>query len=171
MIDNLVRIVLNKGFGMRKRYRHGLAWGCNKLKGCGYRLTMTRESIVKVLTQSNEHLNVDEIFFEVKKSHPGAGLSSIYRTLDLLVDLGIVHKFKFGEAKSRYELVCEKESSANHHHLICDSCGKIVDYKELLDEEKMVARKMVEKLNSKYGFQITRHIVQYFGICEDCSVN
>jgi Fur family ferric uptake transcriptional regulator len=153
---------------MPRGFRKGQGWYLSKLQGHGYRLTIAREAIVSVLGRSQKHLSVEEIFNEAKKIHDGIGLASIYRTLDLLVDLGFVHKLEFGEGKARYTLVNEKSELANHHHLICTRCGGIVDYAELLDEEKDLSKKTAIKLREQYSFEVHRQSVQHFGLCGRC---
>ena len=156
---------------MSKKFKSRARWCSEKLTCGGYRLTLTRESIIIVLNKTKEHLSVDEIYLEVKKIHSSAGLASVYRTLDVLTELGLVHKLEFGEGKARYELVSEKENHDNHHHLICTTCSKIIHYDELLDEERAMSKETAKKLTEKYKFQIDRHNVQYFGICEKCSIS
>src|SRR3712207_9069205 len=81
------------------------------LRDRGYRLTNQRRVIVRGL-EGDRHLSAEEIHDRVKGEHPEIGLSTVYRTLDLLHDLGIVRKDDFGEGYSRYELATERV----HHH-------------------------------------------------------
>ncbi len=150
------------GCGKRKN------WCMNGLRGGGYRMTVTRQSIINVLNTTKEHLSAEDIFEKVKNIHEGIGLASVYRNLELLIELNLVHKHNFGEGKSRYEITTDENANTNHHHLICTSCGKIVDYDEILSEEKSMSKNTEQKLTKKYGFSIERHNVQYLGTCKKC---
>ena len=143
-------------------------WCTNGLRGGGYRMTVSRQSIINVLNKAKEHLSAEEIFAKVKETHEGIGLASVYRNLDLLIELQLATKLNFGEGKARYEIAGNAENHSNHHHLICSTCDKIIDYDEVLDEEKEMSQKTATKLTEKYGFRIERHNVQYFGICNEC---
>jgi Fur family ferric uptake transcriptional regulator len=99
------------------------------LKDRGYRLTNQRRIIVHEL-EGERHLSAEEIYDRVKGEHPELGLSTVYRTLDLLTELGIVRKDDFGEGYSRYELATERV----HHHARCDECGAVIEFNEELME-------------------------------------
>ena len=99
------------------------------LRSRGYRLTNQRRTIVREL-EGSRHLSAEEIYDRVKGGYPELGLSTVYRTLDLLHELEIVRKEDFGEGYSRYELVTERM----HHHARCRECGKVIEFNEELME-------------------------------------
>jgi Fur family transcriptional regulator, ferric uptake regulator len=154
---------------MNNNCRKNKKFCLNKLQNDGYRLTNSREAVIQVLSNSQKHLSIEEIFLETKKIHSNAGIASIYRTLDLLVELGFVHKLEFGEGKARYEIINQNNKNINHHHLVCTKCGLIIDYDELLDEEIETSKRTVNKLEKQYEFTIQKHNIQYFGICKNCN--
>src|SRR5829696_657712 len=104
------------------------------LRNRGYRLTNQRRSIVRELEgarlEGARHLSAEEIYNRVKGSYPELGLSTVYRTLDLLHELGVVRKEDFGEGYSRYELATERM----HHHARCGECGTVIEFNEELME-------------------------------------
>ena len=131
------------------------------------RLTAPREAILKYLSRSSKHMSAKEIYNYLHRSYPGIGLSTVYRTLDLLAKMGIVAKLSIGDGQRRYEFKTE-EKDEHHHHLICTICGKIINYSEFLDEELDLIRKTEEKLAKKYNFIIQDHNIEFLGICEKC---
>jgi len=68
----------------------------------------------------------------------------------------------------RYELARSPKEDHHHHHLVCTSCAKIIDYADYVDEELKLLRKTEIELSRKYDFNITSHIVQFYGICRGC---
>ncbi|PPK49614.1 Fur family ferric uptake transcriptional regulator [Clostridium algidicarnis DSM 15099] len=132
------------------------------LKGRGYKLTPQRRAIVDtIIDNEGSHLTVEEIYDEVKKICPEIGLATVYRTIVLLEELGIIYKLDLNDGCSRYELVHEDETH-RHHHLICNNCGKVIEVQGDLLES------LEEKIEKGYKFKIKDHSVKFFGICEEC---
>lgn len=151
--------------------RHGQAgppWWSGKIRGCGYRLTIAREAILDILTRSTEHLSAEDVYLKVHKAYPNIGLTTVYRTLELLVQLGLVFKFDFGDGRARYELSEDPKGARHHHHLVCNSCGRVVDYTDFIDEEIELLNQTEKGLSQKYNFNITNHLIQFYGLCDKC---
>ncbi|MFW6139506.1 MAG: Fur family transcriptional regulator [Spirochaetota bacterium] len=134
----------------------------------GYRLTMPREAILETLTSTDKHLSAEDIYMVVHKKHPAIGLTTVYRTLDILVQMGIIFKFDFGDGRTRYELSEHFSKKKHHHHLICTRCKRIVDYSDFLEDELELINKTEKQLSQKYNFNILGHMIQFYGLCEDC---
>ncbi|KYH35959.1 ferric uptake regulation protein [Clostridium tepidiprofundi DSM 19306] len=132
------------------------------LKNRGYKLTPQRRAIINGIIDSvGTHLTAEELYDVVKKKCPEIGLATIYRTLQLLEDTGIVCKLDFDDGCSRYELANDNEKH-QHHHLICSKCGKVIEVEgDLLGE----LEKLIEQ---KYNFDIQDHSLKFYGICEEC---
>ncbi len=128
------------------------------------RLTQKRLLILEVLKGLGGHPTALEIFMKVKEKCPKIGLSTVYRTLELLTKNGILRKFVMGDGQARYEYA----KGEHHHHLICQVCGKIIDYSDFIKEETELVKKIEENLKEKYGFEIQTHTFQFYGICPDC---
>lgn len=138
----------------------------------GHRITKGREAVVHVLAEAGmgEHLSAEDIYIRLRQGSPAVGLTSIYRTLDLLGNLGFVHKFDFGDGRARYELIEGSRGVAHHHHhLVCTGCGLIKDYDDFIDDELELVRRMERSLSKKFKFEITGHVIQFHGICSDCN--
>lgn len=149
----------------RRKAKHVLWQG--KFRGCGYRYTVPREEILRVLSDTSEHLSAEEIYLKVREANPTIGLATVYRTVELLVEMGLLFKSDFGDGRGRYELVSER-SDDHHHHLVCTNCRRVIDYTDYLDEEKDMLVRTEKGLSKKYNFRIKNHLVQFYGLCDRC---
>lgn len=134
----------------------------NNLKEKGYKLTPQRRSILDIIIKSEgSHLTVEEIYDLVKKECPEIGLATVYRTILLLEEIGVLSKINLNDGCNRYEIVHEYEVH-QHHHLICTNCGKVIEVEgDLLDD-------IEKKIQKKYGFLIKNHSLKFYGFCEEC---
>ncbi len=153
--------------------RNGLRpmWWHGRFRGCGYRITAPREAILDVLSKSDEHLSAEEIYIKVHTYYPAVGLTTIYRTLDILANMGLIFKFDFGDSRARYELSEGPKGKKHHHHLICTNCNRIIDYADFIDEEIKLLEQTEKGLLKKYNFKSTNHLIQFYGLCEKCQKN
>lgn len=135
----------------------------DKLKETGFKITPQRRAIVEILLKNNHtHLSSEEIYDLVRVDCPEIGLATVYRTMQLLDEIGAISKLNLDDGCIRYEICLDKEDSHNHHHLICKKCGKIMEAKEdLLDNIECEIQKL-------YNFEILDHDVKFYGLCEDC---
>lgn len=136
------------------------------LKMQGFRMTLPRQVILVVLSKSEDHLLAKDIYMRINKDYPNIGLTTVYRTLDLLVRMNLINKFEFGDGQSRYELAWDYKE--HHHHLVCLGCGKIIDYNDFIDDEIIFFDKIQESLSRKYRFNIDSHEVYFYGKCDAC---
>ena len=130
-------------------------------------MTVPRQAIMEVLSRSSRHLSAEDIYLAVHKVYPAVGLTTVYRTLELLNQMGLVLKFDFGDGRSRYELAAGP-GSEHHHHLLCSSCGRIIDYSEFVDVEVKALKQIEEGLSRKYNFKIDAHRIYFLGLCDRC---
>jgi Fur family ferric uptake transcriptional regulator len=156
------------GRSMAKGISAGPHWWRGTFKGGGHRLTAPRQAILGVLSKTSEHLSAEEIYMAVHKTYPAIGLTTIYRTLDLLVAMGVIVKFDFGDKRARYELAEGLQGKRHHHHLLCTQCGKIIEYTDFMEEEKELLGRTEKGLSKKFNFKITNHIIQFYGLCDKC---
>lgn len=152
---------------MSRRGPMGPPWWHHWFRGCGCRITGPRQAILRILSETPGHPTAEEIFFLVKQMHPQVGLATVYRTLALLVNMGLVHRLDFGEGKARYELVKGREAKEHHHHLFCIRCQKIIDCRDFGEKEDFL-KEMEASLEEKYRFKITGHSIQFYGVCKEC---
>lgn len=132
------------------------------LKENGYKLTSQRRIIFEILQAHNhEHLTPEEIHNFTKDSSENIGIATVYRTLLLFDNLGIVQKLTIDDNGARYELAKDLDSH-DHHHLVCSNCGKVEEVSiDLLDEAE-------EKIEKSHGFKIKNHDLKFYGLCEKC---
>ncbi len=146
----------------------GPPWWHGRFRGCGYRLTVPRDAVLAVLSETLKHLSAEDVYLAVHKIHPTVGLTTVYRTLDLLVEMGLVFKFDFGDGRARYELAEGPKGARHHHHLVCTNCARVVDYTDFIDEEKELLSQTERGLSKKYNFKISNHLIQFYGLCDKC---
>lgn len=131
------------------------------LKEKGFKLTNQRESVLNtILENSGKHLSAEEIYDLVKISCPEIGLATVYRTMQVLDELGLVYKNNFDDGRTRYEITQNEDHQ--HHHLVCRKCGKVIEVEEDLLEQ------LEQQIEKKYNFSITDHKVKFFGYCNKC---
>ncbi len=140
-----------------------------KIKRVGKRMTVGREAILDVLSRSTTHLSAEEIYLQVHGDIPSIGLTTVYRTMELLVNMGMVARFDFGDGRVRFELLQGPSSAKYHHHLVCTACGLIIEYNDFLSEEIEILQIIQSKLSKKFNFSVMNHLVQYYGLCSKCS--
>ena len=125
--------------------------------------------MLDVLTHEEGHLSVEDIYLKVHRAYPSIGLASVYRTLEILVNVGQVYKFDFKDRKARYELAEGPGGKRHHHHLICTECNQVIDYKDFSPTELGLLKRVEEGLYKKYNFKITNHFIQFYGTCAKCN--
>ena len=135
---------------------------------CGYRMTKPREAILDVMEKTTDHLSAEDIYLAVYKFYPNIGLTTVYRNLELLVDMGLIVRFEFGHGRARYELADQYSKKKHHHHLVCKKCSRIFDYSDFMNDEVQFLNRTEKGLSKKYDFQITEHLIQFHGYCRKC---
>lgn len=131
------------------------------------RWTVPREVILDLLSRTSKHMSAKEIYASLYKMYPGIGLTTVYRTLDLLVRAGFINRFPSGDGQNRYEFKSNKKKE-QHHHLVCIKCGKIIDYRDFVDEELELVKKTEDTLAKKHSFNVLGHNIEFYGLCEKC---
>lgn len=133
-----------------------------KLKDKGYKLTPQRRAVLNIIVNNQgEHLSTEEIYDQVRIGCPEIGLATVYRTLQLLDELSILSKLNLDDGCVRYELNMH-EDNHQHHHLICNNCGKVIEViGDLLEP-------LENEIEKNYDFKIQDHKVKFFGLCSEC---
>jgi Fur family transcriptional regulator, ferric uptake regulator len=139
-----------------------------QLRTSHVRITKPRQMIMDVLSGTKEHVSAEEIYMKVHKTYPNVGLTTVYRTLDLLEAMGFVSKLQFGDGRSRYELIDSLTKRRHHHHLVCTGCKRVIDYDDFIDEELELLKKVERELSRKHDFRIMGHEIQFYGMCSRC---
>jgi len=128
-----------------------------KLRNGGYRVTESRLIILELLHNTTTHPTAEEIYNMVKPELPNISLGTVYRTLNVLEDLGLVRRLDCNQSISRYDGNVDM-----HYHAICLNCGKVLD----VDGESL--ENLEERFSIEPGFKILNHKLQIYGYCKDC---
>jgi Fur family ferric uptake transcriptional regulator len=125
----------------------------------GLRMTPQRMMIVAAIEESTDHISAEDVYSQVIKKYPNVNISTVYRTLELLEEMGLVTKTDLGGGRVRYH----PAEKGHHHHLVCRECGKIIDLKE----DAMNGLK--ESLAKDYQFIADLRHLGIWGRCLQCS--
>jgi len=132
----------------------------NYIQANNLKSSKRRDLIFGYVLKTSGHFTADRIYQEMMKIDPGIGIATVYRTSRLLVDCGVLTEHTFGEKRGYFEI--NEISSRHHDHLICTSCGKIIEFQcDLIEDDK-------ERIAKQYQFKIESHNLEIFGICNKC---
>ncbi len=129
------------------------------LKEHDFKLTNQRRKIIETVFASHDHFTADDLHDVLREKGESISKATIYRTLSLLCESGLVESRDFGRGQLYYEHVLGHE---HHDHLICVGCGKVVEFRNA-DLEKLQ-----EKISKARGFRIESHSLRIFGRCKAC---
>lgn len=122
------------------------------------RLTRSRQAVLDILCQVDQHLTPAEVFQKAKAKYPRLGLTTVYRTLDLLAELGYIQRVHLAEGCHSYASTAQ----AHGHHLVCSVCGRAEEFNDCDLEPLMKA------LQARTGFEINVHVLELMGRCPSC---
>lgn len=120
----------------------------------GLKYTRQRRAIAEVFFGSGAHLSLNDVHALAKAKQAGVGYATVYRTMKLMAECGLADEHKFAEGHVRYE-----PSGDHHDHLICTTCGLIVEYEDARIEQ------IQEEMAEKHGFRVVGHRHEIYGEC------
>jgi Fur family ferric uptake transcriptional regulator len=124
------------------------------------RLTKGSQKVLQALAKVKNLATAQDIHAQLRQHGEDApGLTTVYRSLESLVTIGMVQAVELGDGEKRFELV---EPGEHHHHLVCERCKESVHLDQCIVEDIETA------VRTKYGFEITTHILELFGVCKKC---
>jgi Fur family peroxide stress response transcriptional regulator len=128
------------------------------LKDTKVRITPQRHAILEYLINSMAHPTADDIYKALEGKFPNMSVATVYNNLRVFREVGLVKELTYGDSSSRFDFV-----TTQHYHVICEDCGKIVDFHYPgLDEVEQLASHVT-------GFQINNHRMEIYGTCPDCT--
>ncbi len=131
----------------------------NNVSKIGLKNSIQKDYILKILYFSKEHLTAEEISNKIKKNYNvSIGIATVYRAMKFLHDMKLVNQLDIGDGVVRYEL----NITEHHDHLICTSCGIIVEFSDDLIELNQI------KVAEKNNFILKEHVMTIYGVCETC---
>jgi Fur family ferric uptake transcriptional regulator len=128
------------------------------LRAEGKRITAQRSLLLQVMRESHGHLDADQIYQRARTKDPRISLSTVYRNLALLKDLGLISELHLDEEHHHYEI----REDTEHHHLICSGCDQVIEF-----ESPLVARLFAE-IEKSHDFLVERAHIDLVGLCKDC---
>lgn len=127
------------------------------LRAAGHRLTKPREAIIAVLDANTEGLTPEEIHEQGQARYAPLGLVTVYRTLELFDELGVVRRVHSGERCQRYA-----SAGPERHYIVCQSCHRVLEFPcGGLDG-------LIDDVRERTGYRITGHLLELRGVCPDC---
>jgi Fur family ferric uptake transcriptional regulator len=130
----------------------------NALKQRGLRMTPQRQLVLDAVASTRGHLSAEQVYQHVVRSFPDVNISTVYRTLEVLEDLGVVRHTHFHDGVAQYE----RTDQAPHHHMQCTRCGSEFE----LDLE--VLQPLADDLRRRYGFEADLAHSAIVGLCRAC---
>jgi len=124
----------------------------------GYRLTGPRRAVAELIAGREGHFTAADIEADARTRRPGIGRATIFRSLEVLLALGVVERIDLPSGEHAY-VTCEP---SHHHHVVCSSCGRANDI------EDAGLRSVVEEIEARTGYRIDRHRLELFGVCPAC---
>jgi Fur family ferric uptake transcriptional regulator len=122
------------------------------------KLTRPRQAVLDIIAKADRHLTAAEIYRRARNRFPHLGLTTVYRTLDLLVELGYIQRVHFAEGCHSYAAIARPHG----HHLVCSQCGRAEEF------EDCDLQSLMETLKAKTGYAIDLHVLELMGRCPSC---
>jgi Fur family ferric uptake transcriptional regulator len=122
-------------------------------------VTRQRDLVAQTVFLSEDHPSVDVILQRLRERGEAVGTATVYRTLEVLVESGLVRAHDFGEGFKRYEAMA---AQAQHEHLICERCGRVVEFQN----ERL--ERILPIIADEHAFQHSSHRVEIYGVCRSC---
>lgn len=136
-----------------------------RLREKGLKVTQQRILVLQTLVENSEsHMAAENIYEVIQKGYPEIGLATVYRTLQLLLEMKLVDRINLDDGCVRYEIghVFEGDMKHNHHHLICRTCKRVFSFEADLLEE------LERHIEMDAGFHVLDHELKFYGQCRDC---
>ncbi|HOJ63663.1 MAG TPA: transcriptional repressor [Spirochaetota bacterium] len=131
----------------------------NYISKYSIRKSKQREKILEIFLGSEGHLTIQELFQIAREKYKNIGIATIYRAMKIFCGAGLAEEVDVGDGNKRYE---HKYNHNHHDHLICEKCGKIIEFSNNIIE------KIQQDICNKLGFKPTSHKLQINGICKEC---
>lgn len=125
----------------------------------GFKNTVQKDAVLKVLYFSTKHLSAEEITQMVKDEFDlDIGIATVYRSLNFFEDMNLIESLDIGDGTKRFEFKVEK----HHDHIVCTQCNEIIEFSDNIIELNQI------KIAEKNGFVLTDHIMTIYGLCKNC---
>jgi Fur family ferric uptake transcriptional regulator len=130
-----------------------------RLRDAGHKLTNARLTVLNVLEASGGHITSADVLARVDAIDPSIGRASVFRTLELLTSLSIIRPtYMHGSQTPSYVLLPE----GHHHHIVCTNCNRVIEFDECCLQD------MAADLEQRLHVRLTGHLLEFYGLCEEC---
>lgn len=131
----------------------------NKKEFSGRPVTSQRKLLLSLIKKAGGHISAKELYRRASRKNESISLATVYRTLQLFKELGLIEERRLGQVYCHYEV----KESTDHQHLVCRSCGKVIEF------ESLPIRKLVERVGRDHGFNISKIELYMEGNCQRCN--
>ncbi|MBA7671533.1 Ferric uptake regulation protein [subsurface metagenome] len=121
-------------------------------------LTAQRRLLLDLIRNADGHIDAKELYRRASRKSESISPATVYRSLSLFKQLGLVDERRFGKVRCYYEI----KQTPEHQHLVCQGCGKTIEF------ESPLIRKLVDKVQREYSFNVTKAELYLEGYCEQC---
>ncbi len=122
------------------------------------RMTRQRKVLLEIINQAGSPLSAEEIMQQARQQDPSLALSTVYRNLEKMLELGLCQQIRFQDGLARFE----QAGLVHHHHLVCTACGR----REAVPICPL--HQIQQQLEATSGYQITYHEINLYGLCPEC---
>ena len=131
----------------------------NRKEFSGRPVTSQRRLLLSLIKKADGHISAKELYRRASRKNESISLATVYRTLQLFKELGLVEERRLGQVYCHYEV----KDSPDHQHLVCRSCGNVIDF------ESPLLSKLAEELKHEHGFNLTKIELYIEGYCQQCT--
>ena len=124
----------------------------------GHLLTVQRRLILELLREADGHIDAKDLYRRASARDEFVSPATVYRSLKLFKELGLIEERRLGKVRCYYEI----KRSAEHQHLVCQGCGKVMEF------ETPLVRELVDTIHKEHGFKVTKAELYLEGYCEQC---
>ena len=135
-----------------------IATSVRRLRTSGKRITPQRKAVLSILAEANTHLAAQDIYARARQCDAGLSLATVYRTLNILRETGVVHELHLDGEHHHYELSAKEE----HSHLVCLGCGRVIEV------DSAAFCQAAKEIGEAHGFVVATAQVELAGYCETC---
>lgn len=129
-----------------------------QMRAAGHRMTPQRQAVLEILTTSDTHPTVDQIYERVRMDFPMTSRATVYKTISLAKEMGAVMELEFSKGSNRYD----GKRPYPHTHVICMKC------KQVMDADDLDITTLKQEIIRNTGYRIDNHRIDFFGVCPNC---
>ena len=158
---NIVKCYRYRKFCFVSDHNHTLEHHKSRLRNAGYKLTHARLTVLGVIQNLEGHCTSAQVLEAVAKVDESVGRASVFRTLDLLTQLGIIRPTYVDTSMTPQYVMMP---NGHHHHIICSNCNKVIEF------DNCGLAELTAKLEQEYNLNITGHLLEFYAECKNCDV-